>query len=115
MGRYDAANTETASQLSWTPAELRKLALQREELKEIPIIPASYAVTRNIMTAFRETVNSHRNPRASARSIRGESRRSRHQTRPLKASQPHAESAESAEWVFKEHESHESGEFFSLA
>ena len=63
MGRYDAANTETASQLSWTPAEVRKLALQREELKEIPIIPASYAVTRNIMTAFRETVNSHRNPR----------------------------------------------------
>ncbi len=63
MGRYDAANTEAMSQLSWTPAEVRKLEAQRSELKEIPVIPASYAVTRNIMTAFRETVNQHRNPR----------------------------------------------------
>ena len=63
MGRFDAANTETLSGLSWTPAELKKLEAQRSELKEIPVIPASYAVTRNIMTAFRETVNSHRNPR----------------------------------------------------
>ena len=63
MGRYDAANTETVSQLSWTPSETEKLDAQRDELSEIPVIPASYAVTRNIMTAFRETVNEHRNPR----------------------------------------------------
>ena len=30
---------------------------------EIPVIPASYAVTRNIMNAFRETVNENQNPR----------------------------------------------------
>ena len=35
----------------------------RNELQEIPIIPASYAVTRNIMNAFRETVNQNENPR----------------------------------------------------
>ncbi|MBR3025476.1 MAG: extracellular solute-binding protein [Oscillospiraceae bacterium] len=63
MGRCDTANTEALSNLSWTPSELKILEAQRDELKEIPVIPASYAVTRNIMTAFRETVNSHRNPR----------------------------------------------------
>lgn len=63
MGRFDAANTETLAQLSWSPDELHRLEKQRNELKEIPVIPASYAVTRNIMTAFRETVNEHRNPR----------------------------------------------------
>lgn len=63
MGRYDAANTEAMSRLSWTSSETQKLESQRAELKEIPVIPASYAVTRNIMTAFRETVNEHRNPR----------------------------------------------------
>ena len=30
---------------------------------EIPVIPSSYAVTRNIMNAFRETVNEGENPR----------------------------------------------------
>ncbi len=63
MGRYDAANVNTLEQLSWTPKELKKLLSQWEELEEIPIIPASYAVTRNIMTAFRTTVNEHENPR----------------------------------------------------
>lgn len=63
MGRYDAANVQALSQLSWTPAEYKKLMVQWNELDEIPIIPASYAVTRNIMTAFRATVNDHENPR----------------------------------------------------
>lgn len=36
---------------------------QQEELEEIPIIPASYGVTRNIMNAFREVVNEAENPR----------------------------------------------------
>lgn len=63
MGRYDSANIQTLSSLSWTPSELEKLSAQREELTEIPVIPASYAVTRNIMTAFRAVVNNHENPR----------------------------------------------------
>ena len=64
MGRYDAANTEALKQLSWSSEELAKLSAQRDELVEIPIIPASYAVTRNIMNAFRETVNNvEANPR----------------------------------------------------
>ena len=63
MGRYEAANTGTLAQLSWSKAELAKLTAQQEALREIPVLPSSYAVTRNIMNAFRETVNSNENPR----------------------------------------------------
>lgn len=63
MGRFEAANTEALQQLSWSQSELGKLNAQRSELVEIPVIPASYATTRNIMNAFRETVNNLENPR----------------------------------------------------
>ena len=63
MGRFDTANTEALSQLSWSRDELARLNAQRDELTEIPIIPSSYAVTRNIMNAFRETINENENPR----------------------------------------------------
>ena len=63
MGRYEAANTEALRQLNWSGAEQNMLLAQWESLVEIPILPSSYAVTRNIMNAFRETVNSNENPR----------------------------------------------------
>lgn len=63
MGRFDTANTEALSRLSWSDSELERLFDQQEELVEIPILPSSYAVTRNIMNAFRETVNELQNPR----------------------------------------------------
>ncbi len=63
MGRFDTANLEALGQLSWSEDELARLRDQQEELVEIPITPASYAVTRNIMNAFRETVNEKQNPR----------------------------------------------------
>jgi len=63
MGRYATANTEALTQLSWSSSELSKLQAQQSELDEIAIIPASYAVTRNVMNAFRETVNNAENPR----------------------------------------------------
>ncbi len=63
LGRYTTANTEALQQLSWTKDEQATLLEAQSELKEIPIIPASYAVTRNIMNAFRETVNNSENPR----------------------------------------------------
>ena len=53
MGRFDTANTDALGQLSWTENEFQRLVKQQEQLVEIPIIPASYAVTRNIMNAFR--------------------------------------------------------------
>ena len=63
MGRYEAANAEALKQLNWSSAELGVLLDQWGSLTEIPILPSSYAVTRNIMNAFRETVNSNENPR----------------------------------------------------
>ena len=63
MGRYDTANLEALQQLSWSSEELEKLNAQQSELNEIPILPSSYAVTRNVMNAFRETVNDAENPR----------------------------------------------------
>ena len=63
MGRFDTANVEALGQLSWSEDELARLRAQQQELEEIPIIPASYAVTRNIMNAFRETINEKANPR----------------------------------------------------
>ena len=63
MGRYEAANIDTLAQLNWSQAEYDTLHAQWETLEEIPIHPASYAVSRNIMNAFRETVNANENPR----------------------------------------------------
>ena len=63
LGRFDTANTEALAQLSWSRGEYERLAAQQAELVEIPVIPSSYAVTRNIMNAFRETVNELENPR----------------------------------------------------
>ncbi len=63
LGRFDTANTEALANLSWSDSELKMLTAQRNELAEIPIIPASYAVTRNIMNAFRDVVNLSENPR----------------------------------------------------
>lgn len=63
VGRYETANINAMGSLSWSEHQLERLREQQAELKEIPIIPSSYAVTRNIMNAFRETVNDGENPR----------------------------------------------------
>jgi len=63
LGRFDTANLEALGRLSWSGRELDRLRAQQDELVEIPVIPSSYAVTRNIMNAFRETVNEHHDPR----------------------------------------------------
>ena len=63
MGRYEAANIGALERLNWSHSELNTLKAQWESLREIPVLPSSYAVTRNIMNAFRETVNSNENPR----------------------------------------------------
>ena len=63
MGRFDTANTEALGRMSWSEDELERLRTQQSALEEIPITPASYAVTRNIMNAFRETINERKNSR----------------------------------------------------
>lgn len=63
MGRYATANTEALTQLAWSTEEAETILGAMDELQEIPIIPASYSVTRNVMNAFREVVNEYGNPR----------------------------------------------------
>ena len=63
LGRYDTANLEALSRLNWSTSEYRKISDQMANLKEVPIIPASYAVTRNVYNAFRAVVNNQKNPR----------------------------------------------------
>ena len=57
MGRFDTANVEALEQLPWSTAEYEKISSQQSYLREVPIIPASYAVTRHINNAFRMVVN----------------------------------------------------------
>lgn len=63
LGRFDTANVEALEQLPWSTAEYEKISSQQSYLKEVPIIPASYAVTRHINNAFRMVVNDAGNPR----------------------------------------------------
>ncbi len=63
MGRFDTANVEALEQLPWSTAEYEKISAQQSELREVPIIPASYAVTRHVNNAFRMVVNDAGNPR----------------------------------------------------
>lgn len=63
MGRYATANEEALQQLSWTTSEVNLLLDQLNSQVEIPIIPASYGVTRNVMNAFRAVVNDNDNAR----------------------------------------------------
>ena len=63
MGRLETANKAALKNLAWSNAELAVLEAGRNELVEIPVIPASYTVTRNIVNAFRAVVNEYENPR----------------------------------------------------
>lgn len=63
MGRYATANVDALANLSWTTSEYAKLKDQLDSQVEIPVIPASYGVTRNLMNAFRQVVNDADNAR----------------------------------------------------
>lgn len=63
LGRFDTANVEALKQLSWSQDELELLLAQLEQQVEIPVIPATYGVTRNLVNAFRSVVNNADNAR----------------------------------------------------
>lgn len=63
MGRYNTANLNALQNLSWTQTQVGKLTEQLQAQVEIPVIPASYGVTRGLINAFRETVNQYENAR----------------------------------------------------
>ncbi len=63
LGRFDSANQEALTQLSWSKSEYELILEQMNYTTEISLIPATYIVTRNITNAFREVVNNYANPR----------------------------------------------------
>ncbi|MCD8106339.1 MAG: extracellular solute-binding protein [Oscillospiraceae bacterium] len=63
LGRFDTANQEALTQLSWSKSEYTLILEQMNYTTEISLIPATYIVTRNITNAFREVVNNYSNAR----------------------------------------------------
>ncbi|MDR0946476.1 MAG: extracellular solute-binding protein [Ruminococcus sp.] len=63
MGRVDVANQAAMDELNWSTSDLAKIKAQWAQLREIPISPSAYVVTREVMNAFREVVNNKWNPR----------------------------------------------------
>jgi ABC-type glycerol-3-phosphate transport system substrate-binding protein len=63
LGRVDVANEDALQRLNWSASELRIINEQMSELREIPITPSAYVVTRELMNAFRDVVNNKFNPR----------------------------------------------------
>lgn len=62
-GRYNPANKEVIKQLNWSNDEQQILTEQWKYIREIPIIPSSYYVSRNFTNAFRKVTYSAANPR----------------------------------------------------
>ncbi|GHU48515.1 hypothetical protein FACS1894120_6950 [Clostridia bacterium] len=61
--RYNTANKVALSQMSWGTSDYMKITQQIRQLQNIPIIPATYATTRYLRSAFREVVHGHSHPR----------------------------------------------------
>ena len=63
VGRYTPANTEAIPDLGWSTSDAKLIISQFDVIKEIPIIPSSYYISRNFDNAFRKVVYSGENPR----------------------------------------------------
>ena len=64
-GRYLTANEEAAALLPWSARELTAITAQREVVSEIPEIPGSYIVSRNLTNIFYDIINNNANIRES--------------------------------------------------
>ena len=62
-GRYSPANREVVSHLNWSAEETKIIGSQFDFIKEIPVIPSSYYVSRNFTNAFRRVTYYSDDPR----------------------------------------------------
>ena len=62
-GRYATANKNAFSNLPWTSSEAEMLIDQWGSVTEMPVIPATYIVDRNICNAFKKVVYYSENSR----------------------------------------------------
>ncbi len=63
--RQTPANIATMESLAWNTRQLKALRAQMDAVNEIPEVPGSYYVTRNLANAFNATVVSGENARES--------------------------------------------------
>lgn len=61
--RYPTANIDAFEQLPWNAGQARSLRAQWAEVVEIPQIPGSYYIARNVSFAFRAVVYNYANER----------------------------------------------------
>jgi ABC-type glycerol-3-phosphate transport system substrate-binding protein len=64
-GRYSTANIEAFASLNWSNTQHKKIAAQRENVKEIPEVPGGYIIARNINNLFIDTIANRNNIRES--------------------------------------------------
>lgn len=62
-GRWETANLEAFSRLSWPIDVINALEIQRESVRGIPEVPGGYFTGRHLENAFREVVFEGFNPR----------------------------------------------------
>lgn len=62
-GRYDTANLEAFNYLPWTNTQKKLIRNEWNKIIELPQIPGSYYVDRNLTNAFRKVVFNNKNPR----------------------------------------------------
>jgi ABC-type glycerol-3-phosphate transport system substrate-binding protein len=62
-GRYNPANVKAMQSMRWSGAELEIIMEQWRCVEELPELPGSYYVSRNIDNAFKEVYNDQANVR----------------------------------------------------
>jgi len=62
-GRYTPANRGALKHLGWSGEELALIDSQFDLIKEVPVIPSSYYISRSFNNAFRKVVYSNENVR----------------------------------------------------
>ena len=61
--RYNSANIETMSRLAWTKSEFASLSEMWKDVRDFPVLPSSYYISRNFANAFRAVVIKDDTPR----------------------------------------------------
>lgn len=61
--RYNSANRETMKNIGWSKSEYEALSAMWENVRDFPILPSNYYISRNINNAFRAVVHRDENPR----------------------------------------------------
>lgn len=62
-GRFNPSNKDSISKMNWSNSQLKVLNAQWDEIREFPVIPSSYYISRGFVNALRKVVYNRANPR----------------------------------------------------